>query len=226
VSAGAALMIRCVGFDFDGTLVQSNAIKRQAFYQTARLLGEGLDALVDDVLRDVRGDRYAILRELAVRAAARGPLPASPGERAWPERLADEYTRICEDEIARCPVVPGALEALEALGRRGCALFINSATPTAPLVAVVARRGLNRHFRAVLGNDAGKIENLRHGLALAGATPDELLFVGDGEADRAAAEAIGCRFVGVSNEFSDFRKPPAHVVADLHGLDAYVERLT
>jgi phosphoglycolate phosphatase len=218
-------MIRGVGFDFDGTLVQSNAIKRQAFYQTARLLGDGLDGLVDAVLRDVRGDRYAILRELATRAAAQRALPA-PGDRAWPERLADEYTRICEDEITRCPVVPGAIEALEALARRGCALFINSATPTAPLVAVVARRGLSHHFRAVLGNDAGKVENLRHGLALAGATPDELLFVGDGEADRAAAAEIGCRFVGVSNEFSDFREPPAHVVSDLHGLAAYVERLT
>ena len=82
------------------------------------------------------------------------------------------------------------------------------------------------HFRAVLGNDAGKVANLRQGLALASATPAEMVFVGAAEADRAAAAALGCHFVGVANEFSDFRQVPTHVVSDLAGLDAYVERLS
>jgi phosphoglycolate phosphatase-like HAD superfamily hydrolase len=216
-------MIRCVAFDFDGTLVQSNAIKRQAFFQTVRLLGEDLDDVVEDVLRHVPGDRYILLREMAARADARRPLP--PSGTAWPERLADAYTKICDDEIARCPEVPGAMEALETLRRRGCALFINSSTPSAPLVAVVNRRNMGGSFRGVWGNDAGKVENLQRALALTNARVDEMVFVGDAEADRAAAATLGCRFVGVANEFNDFKERPEPLVADLTGLAAYVESL-
>jgi beta-phosphoglucomutase-like phosphatase (HAD superfamily) len=59
--------IRLFVFDFDGTLVQSNAIKRNAFYDIAKQY-IGSSALLDDLLKAKPPlDRYGICRALAER---------------------------------------------------------------------------------------------------------------------------------------------------------------
>jgi phosphoglycolate phosphatase-like HAD superfamily hydrolase len=210
--------VRVVAFDFDGTLVQSNAIKRDAFYGAVRSFGD-LSDVVRQVLAENPGDRYVITATIATRAADRLP-PA--GERPWAEVFADRYTRICEEQILECPFVPGAIECLEALRRDGRLLYVNSATPGDPLRSVVRRRGLDGYFAGVWGNERGKADNLRRALAECAAAPGELAFVGDSEADGAAALEVGCHFVGVLNQHSDFRQRPAAVVEDLHGLGRLV----
>ena len=56
-------MIACVVFDFDGTLVLSNAIKRDAFYMIADRYAGGR-ACMDELLTSRTGDRAAILQRL------------------------------------------------------------------------------------------------------------------------------------------------------------------
>ena len=86
-------------------------------------------------------------------------------------------------------------------------LYINSATPTESLCAIVKKMGIIHYFKDVLGNPGtknteSKKDNLRLILELEKVTPEELLFIGYHQIDRAAAEAIGCQFLGVPNEFN------------------------
>ena len=59
-------MVKCVVFDFDGTLVGSNEIKRRTFYEVTKNLVDA-DILLDKILSSPdSGDRYDIFDTLII----------------------------------------------------------------------------------------------------------------------------------------------------------------
>jgi phosphoglycolate phosphatase-like HAD superfamily hydrolase len=219
-------MIRCAAFDFDGTLVDSNAIKRRAFFEVvADCDPDG--SVVAEVLDEIRpGDRYAVTREIARLLGERGALPAAPDAAASARTWAEAYTRRCEEAVSKCPEIPGATAALEWLAARGIARYVNSATPEEPLRRVLQRRSMTHHFRTIFGGPRSKLENLARICEHAGSDVAELLFVGDGEDDRSAAAAFGCHFAGVVRPGPRrFTREPRDRIDDLSELAGVVERL-
>jgi len=189
--------IRCLVFDFDGVLVDSNAVKRSAYFDALGPIGASA-RLVEQVLDDHRlGDRYVVIREV-LRRSASGAAHGDAVERLVAE-CAGRYNDICERFTATCREIDGASGALERLSAR-YALYVNSATPEAPLRRVVARRGWAGYFRDVLGRPRTKVENLREILAREALQPAEVVMIGDGEADLDAATACGCGFIGVRSD--------------------------
>jgi phosphoglycolate phosphatase-like HAD superfamily hydrolase len=216
-------MIRCVAFDFDGTLADSNEIKRQAFFDVVGDHDPDGSTVADVVDRIRPGDRYAVAREIARLLRERGCLGASEDADTWSQHWADAYTKACESAVAQCPEIAGASEALAWLERRGIPSYVNSATPAEPLRRVLELRGMDRRFAGIYGGPVDKPDNLRKILADVACVPDGLLFVGDGEDDRVAAETVGCLFVGVTRPGSDrFAKEVTPRIADLTTLPAIV----
>lgn len=186
-------MIRAVVFDFDGTLVDSPAIKEQAFAEVALSVSGG-EAAMERVRNDGQPqDRHAVFRRFADILAADNAV-AEPA--VWGRALAERYSDLCEQRISTCPDCPGAPEVLSALGEEGYLLYLNSATPAEALRPILERRGLTAAFHDVFGIPPTKEENLRRILAAAGAKPDEVVVVGDGADDAASARALGCHYLG------------------------------
>ena len=219
-------MIRCVAFDFDGTLVDSNAIKRRTFFELVESIDEG-ERIVTGILDELRpGDRYAITRELARLLVAQGKGPAGVAAEEWGGCLAEDYTRRCELAVSSCREIPGASAALAWLAAEGIHCYVNSATPEGPLRSIVKRRSLERRFRQVLGGPASKSENLNRIGADAGVDAGEILMVGDGEDDRSAAASFGCRFAAIARPGpSRFAVEPTVRMQDLTALPRVVTRM-
>jgi phosphoglycolate phosphatase-like HAD superfamily hydrolase len=180
--------IRCVVFDFDGTLVDSNEIKRAGFFEIFSAY-DGSAALVDRILRDHPDENRSgictrVHAELAVPADTILPTAAA---------FIDAYSVLCEDRVTRCPAVPGALPALHGLA---LPLYLDSATPEEPLQRVVALRGWTHFFRGVYGQPASKVDNLHKIASREGLAAAEILLIGDGPPDRDAALAFGCAYLG------------------------------
>lgn len=214
-------MIRCVVFDFDGVLVDSNAVKRQAYNQIFSDFGPGASSAVEAILRaDLEDDRFGIVRAIL------SALPNPPSEENLDHLVAQQaerYNRICEEHAGTCPEVPGASEALSRLARRH-SLYVISATPQDPLRRIVGRRGWAAHFREVLGRPATKRENLGRVMQREGIDGRAIVFIGDGRRDLEAAREAGCRFVGVRNRFNDFDPADLTMIDDLRGLPPLIEQ--
>jgi phosphoglycolate phosphatase len=212
-------MIRCVAFDFDGTLVDSNLVKRQMFDEVVSGI-EGGAELMAEVLRETTGDRYTVF----VRFVELTPrLPRASGDRhdqPWRPAsvLADDYTRRCEEAISMCPEIPGATALLERLKARDILTAVNSATPRDALVAILERRGWGKTFAHVLGAPAGKAENLVRLAARTRLDLKEIAMVGDREEDRSSAVEAGCHFVGLKRADSTFTVPPERFITELAQL--------
>jgi len=76
------MKIRSVVFDFDGTLVDSNAIKRQMFFETTSSLGNISD-IVEQILKKESGDRNVVFREIVSVLKKQNRLPSLHSEEKW-----------------------------------------------------------------------------------------------------------------------------------------------
>ena len=184
-------MIRCVVFDFDGTLVQSVTIKRDAFDRVVEGIAGG-PALIEKLLGDgVRRDRHGTFQAFVERQRVAGV------ECPEAAALVEYYSVICDREIARCDEVTGATELLGELGSIGVAVHLMSGTPHDALVRAVVLRGMENRFRSVTGGPTAKIDVLAAIAQSGDLVAGNMLVVGDGEDDRAAAEKFGASFVRV-----------------------------
>lgn len=205
-------MIRCAVFDFDGTLVMSNDIKREGFFAVTAEIAGGRAAM-EALLADPPGDRYAIFAAFAARFGL------DAGE------LAEAYGAWCEAAILAAPERPGASALLARLRQDGVRIWINSATPEAPLRSIVRRRYPQGTFDGVLGGHAAKVPNLRAVMRAEGLTAAELLMVGDGFDDRDAAAEIGCAFAGLDRGTLAARPDCGALVADLRELETLFDEV-
>jgi phosphoglycolate phosphatase-like HAD superfamily hydrolase len=219
-------VIKCVVFDFDGTLVHSNDIKREAFFAIARPWDPSGDIVTEVYDRWPAADRYEKTRRIAQALVDREMLPAETSVEDWGERLADDYTSYCENAITVCPEMPGATLALRELTGRGLSLYVNSGTPTDPLQQLIVRRGWAPFFRAVYGAEASKADNLRKASRDSGAARHEIVHVGDQLDDLRGAEQFGCHFVAMfaRGALSTVKETPLHL-EDLRSLPGLLDRL-
>ena len=185
--------IRIVVFDFDGTLVDSNAGKRQAFFEIAGPEPRRR-AILEEVLEEIGEEsRYLILEEMLRRE---GNIPDDSTRSEQVAALARKYGDRVLEVAGACPEMPSARRVLEVFSAR-FPIYLSSTTPEDSLREVVARRGWTGFFTGIHGYPKRKPDTLRRIVAETGVCPDAILVVGDGESDRMAAGETGARFFAV-----------------------------
>ncbi len=190
-------MIRGIAFDFDGTLVDSNDIKLQTFYDVTRS-HDPTGSTVARILKQFPNkDRYGLFQALIREFVAKNQIEDTKDLETLAVQWAEDYTFRCERAIQNCEEVSGTLETLQWLSEQRLPTFINSRTPTTTLKRLVTLRSLHVFVSEIYGAPATKAENLRRILSQSQAQPKEILFVGDSDDDREAALEVGCHFVGV-----------------------------
>jgi phosphoglycolate phosphatase-like HAD superfamily hydrolase len=181
-----------VVFDFDGTLVDSNAIKREGFFRVASAhAGSSTD--MEAVLASVSGDRRAVFEAYARRVRTRPgePLPQVVDD------LVHAYSSMIDSAVASAPEMAGATRLLEDLRRRRIQLYLSSATPLENLQEIVAKRGWTDRFDRIYGRPTSKVDALRHVMTASGFRERDIAVVGDGEDDLSSANSVGCAYFPV-----------------------------
>ncbi len=209
--------LKAVVFDFDGTLVQSNDIKIDVMFEVIKELGD-VSGVLKEVLNENPGDRFDMFRDFVEKLEKAGRLPSSRSKADWIDRLVTEYSDECERRIVAAPEIEGATEVLEYLLKKRIPVYLNSATPEEAVQAIIHKKNWDRYFKKVLGRPKSKVENANIALRDAGAQPSEIVFIGDTEPDRAAAEQLKCSYIGLETAHSKYKMAPMRKIKNLKEL--------
>lgn len=174
-------------FDFDGTLVLSNAIKYETFLKISEPYQHGL-LTMQSVAKDKKKDRFEILQDFCKALKIE----------AHYQKLLSQYNNICAREIGFADEVMGATEFLDFVKNKlklKCCL--NTATPKSEIIKVLEMRRWSHYFDLVLGKSDGKLSNNLYAAEYFRIQPREWLIVGDSDDDYEGARDFKANFLAV-----------------------------
>lgn len=211
-------MIKSIVFDFDGVVVESVAIKTNAFAKLFNQEGEEVvRQVVDYHLRNTgvsRFDKFRyIYKEILNRKLTEDDF----------HNLCRRFSDLVVNEVVNAGYVEGAKEFLDRYsGIYKC--FIASATPTDELVEIISRRKMSDYFKGIYGAPRKKNEILKEIMNKTGLLPDEIVFIGDAISDYMAAKDNNANFIARIGDHDEiFNEIHCVKVRDLTGLNSLIQ---
>ncbi|MEQ1899173.1 MAG: HAD-IA family hydrolase [Devosia sp.] len=215
-------MPHAVLFDLDGTLVDS--VPDITLAVAELMATEDLAPFPETDVREMVGHG---VRPLVARAfAARGRALDPDALRRMVERMVGIYPRHL---TGRTTLMPGAMDCLNELSARGCAMAVVTNKLQGPANTVLAHFGLTEYFGVILGDQARpsglatkpQPDMLLFALSRLGVTQRDAIMIGDSAADIGAASNAGIFSVGLRNGYSSVpleNLSPGAIIDDLTGL--------
>ncbi|WP_275286766.1 HAD family hydrolase [Halomonas elongata] len=202
-------------FDFDGVILDSASLKREAF---AALYNDQPEPL-QRAVRAYLGRRGGQPREVKFRHIEAQILGRTATDTSINE-LCRRFKDNVERRIVEAPAIPGALKFL-ARHRGRLPIYLLSATPEQELRNIVSQRGLTPCFDDVIGSPPDKVTGLHNLLNRHGYRAEHTVMIGDSYNDYRAARSNGTGFIGITAEPAASPFPDDVVTAlDLCGLEA------
>ena len=183
-------------FDLDGVIVSTDNCHYLAWKRMADEEGIYFDRKINERLRGVsRMESLEIVLERAQKSYT------TEQKQALAQRKNDYYVELIKG-LSKADILPGALDTLELLRRRGIKIAIGSSSKNTPLI--LKQIGLENAFDAVADGNAithskPDPEVFLLGAKLLGLPPENCLVVEDADAGIEAAVAGGMRALGVGS---------------------------
>lgn len=189
-------------FDLDGVIVSTDDCHYQAWKRMADEAGIPFDRQVNERLRGVsRMESLSIILERAEKAY-------TDAEKQELASRKNEYYVQLISQLTKRDILPGAMDTLQWLKRRGIKVAIGSSSRNTPII--LRQIGLSEAFDAVADGNA-----IRHSkpdpevfllaAKLLGLKPQNCLVVEDADAGIEAALAGGMRALGVGSAAANAR---------------------
>ena len=175
--------------DFDGTLVDSNPIKWQAFEKC--FAGY---PYFEAIMAYCRENNHAP-RRIKFRHVFENILKQSYTEETE-KKLLDQYAAETTQQVIDAPEIPGAQKFLETFALNRLSILLSS-TPHDVLEFILKKRGMEKYFKVVQGAPVDKAAWLRQFFADRKLGKGDALFLGDSEEDARSAEEAGIPFISV-----------------------------
>lgn len=209
-------MIDAVIFDFDGVILDSNAIKDRAF---ATLYAPYGKEVVDYVVRYhqyhggvSRFEKIAHYHDHLLREKL---LPEAIDE------LADIFSAHVYDALCDCPFMPGAHEFISSHAHK-VPMMVASGSPDNELKAICCHRSIDQFFEDIAGSPTKKVDIVRRQIKQFNLDPRRTLLVGDSLTDLEAAEANDVLFVAFISGPDSNLHAAKHQVSDLREVTQYI----
>ncbi|GLP97517.1 phosphoglycolate phosphatase [Paraferrimonas sedimenticola] len=188
---------RAIGFDLDGTLVDSVPDIHAA--TNVALAGLGLDSVSEAQVRGWIGNGVPMLLTRALTAQTGEP----PSEALLVQARGLFDPAYHADLCSHGSLYPNVAETLKQLQQQGYSMAVITNKPEAFVEPILTHFGIAQYFSLVIGGDTlAKAKPdpmpIEHCMARFGVSTVDFLMVGDSKNDILAAQAAGCASLGLT----------------------------
>lgn len=211
-------MIKAIIFDFDGVILESADIKTRAFKELFSDYPYKLKEIIDYHIRNGGISRYVKFRYIYETILGKKLSKEEESE------LGERFSEIALEKILRSPFVPGAIEFLNKY-RDKYNLYVISGTPKEELDFIIQKRGLANYFKEIHGLPKEKPDIIFQIIRVYNYKKDEVVYIGDAESDRIAAERVKISFIERCSNLEQNKNSNFCVVKDLTNLAGVIDKL-
>ena len=179
-------------FDCDGVILDSNRLKTEAF---ARALEGDSEKYVDKMIAYHKANG-GVSRYKKFRYYFQEINPHEDVEKNAKEAIT-RFAEIVQKGLIKCNHIPGVLDFINDVKKKGLSLFVVSGSDGEELREVFNKRKIDSLFSAIYGSPPTKTENMKKVKSQVGAQTKGIFF-GDSRSDMEAAEGFGLDFIFVS----------------------------
>jgi phosphoglycolate phosphatase len=178
-------MIKVLVFDFDGTLVDSNNIKYEAYFKLFPA-DDPYKSIIKEVLRtDFEKSRFFIINKIC---QIINETLFNNSNKFDQNELFQEYSDYVLDGVKKCPEITGATNLLKFLKDK-YRLYLSSTTPETFLREILTYRDIQKYFVEIYGYPKVKNAVLKEIMEKESIDNSKaLLVVGDGKTDEESAK--------------------------------------
>lgn len=191
-------MIKAIIFDFDGVLIESAEIKTKAFETLFADYPDKVQRIVAYHRTNMGISRYIKFRYIFENILKQTLSPDKEAE------LGKRFSQIVLDQIVKTSFVRGTVGFLSN-NIHTYYFFIASGTPEEELQSIIKQRKIDHFFRGIHGTPKQKSDIIADILNRYSFDRKEVVFIGDAESDRLAADKTGINFIVRINSENDPR---------------------
>lgn len=183
-------------FDFDGVIIDSVSIKKEAFRKLFKDFDQGLVEKV--VAYHVRHGGISRVKKIQYffEQVLKKPLSAE-ALKEWSLRFSELVT----GPVIKAPWIPGVENFLKKFENK-ITMFVVSGTPQAEMVEIVSKRNIRHYFTEVFGSPTLKPTHVRNMMKQYHLNHQRCYFIGDAMTDYQAALDTGLNFIGIQGDNS------------------------
>jgi phosphoglycolate phosphatase-like HAD superfamily hydrolase len=207
--------LKTIILDFDGVVIESNALKTQTFEKIFGRFPEYAAEMLRFHAANVSLSRYKKFDHLLELLGRKHDQPLR-------EDIAADFSQRMIEGMVTVPLVTGALSFLQTITAH-LPIYLASVTPETELRTILDQRKLAKWFTGIYGcppwtkpaaiADVLKRENL---------TASDALLIGDSAGDQSAAMLTGVSFLA-RNSGLQFEEPYPTCFPDLDALSDYIQ---
>lgn len=187
------MMYKVVVLDFDGVILESLDVKKNAFLKVYEDYPEKAEIIALYHLQNGGISRYRKFEYINKN------ILGIPIDDSIVTDLADTFSKAVVEEMLRCSYVEGAYDFLKKYSKKK-RLYIASGTPKDELRMIIEKCGLSQFFIGVYGSPLTKAEIIKKIMLDEYITKNEIVFVGDALTDYEGAREANVPFIARINQ--------------------------
>ena len=211
-------MIKAIIFDFDGVILESADIKTKAFKELFSGYPQKIGEIVRYHLLNAGISRYIKFQYIYDQILRQKLSKDTEIE------LEKRFSKIVLKKILRAPFVPGTAEFLNS-HKNKYQFFIASGTPEEELLSIIFARGLHRDFKEIHGSPKKKTDIIIYIIDKYGFKNEEVVYIGDAQSDRIAAEEAGVVFIERRSSIDSKLESNPYIISDLFTLSEVLKKI-